>query len=120
MHVFNLEENTNKSIVLVESEKTAIICVLHIPEYVWLSYGGINGLTQDKLKVLINRKVILVPDISKNAVEIMNKKLSNLLELGIDANIWDMTNGKTNDQLKKEGLYNCDLEDVFRVYIKEK
>lgn len=118
-HLINLEENIYKSIVLVESEKTAVICALHIPEYVWLSYGGINGLTQNKLSGLINRKVILVPDISENAVEIMNKKLSNLLELGVDAKVWDMTNGKTDDQLKKEGSYNCDLEDVFRGFSKK-
>ena len=119
-HLICEKENTEKTIVLVESEKTAIICALHIPEYIWLSYGGINGLTNDKLKVLINRKVILVPDISENAVTIMNNKLPHLLALGIEAKVWDMTNGKTDVQLKKEGWYNCDLEDVFRVFAKNK
>jgi hypothetical protein len=28
--------------------------------------------------------------------------------------VWDMTEGKTDDELKSEGLYNNDLEDVFR------
>jgi hypothetical protein len=27
--------------------------------------------------------------------------------------VWDMTEGKTDDQLKTEGLYNNDLEDVL-------
>lgn len=119
-HLINLKENIGKSIVLVESEKTAIICALHIPEYVWLSYGGINGLTKDKLNVLINHKVILVPDVSENAVFIMKNKLSDLLELGIEAKLWDMTNGKLDEQLKEEGWYNCDLEDVFREFNKTK
>jgi len=119
-HLINLKENVSKSIVLVESEKTAIICALHIPEYVWLSYGGINGLTKDKLNVLINHKVILVPDVSENAVFIMKNKLSDLLELGIEAKLWDMTNGKLDEQLKEEGWYNCDLEDVFREFNKTK
>jgi hypothetical protein len=117
-HLISGKENIEKTIVLVESEKTAIICAIHIPEYVWLSYGGVNGLTDAKLDVLIGRRIILVPDLSENAVAIMNKKLPILKELSIDAKIWDMTNGKTDEQLKEEGWYNCDLEDVFRVFIK--
>ena len=27
-----------------------------------------------------------------------------------------MTNSKTDEQLKIEGWYNCDLEDVFRMF----
>ena len=118
-HLIDLPENKEKSIILVESEKTAVICALHIDEYVWLAYGGINGLTKDKLKVLQGRKVILVPDISENAVAIMKNKIHQLKEMGINAKIWDMTNGKTDEQLKKEGWYNCDLEDVFRVFVKK-
>ena len=34
--------------------------------------------------------------------------------MGINVKIWDMTNGKTDEQLKAEDLYNNDLEDVFR------
>lgn len=119
LHLINLDENKDKPIILVESEKTAIICTLHLPEYIWLAYGGINGLTKDKIKPLVGRKVILVPDISENAVEIMKNKIHHLTKMGIDAKIWDMTNGKTDEQLKKEGWYNCDLEDVFRVFVKK-
>ena len=116
-HLIDLPENKNKSIILVESEKTALVCALNLPEYVWLAYGGINGLTNDKLEVLKGRKIILIPDISSKAVEIMNNKLTHIIEMGIDAKIWNMTNGKTDDQLKKEGWYNCDLEDVFRAFV---
>lgn len=119
-HLIDLPKNKTKSIILVESEKTAIICAIHIPEYVWLAYGGISGLTDAKLDVLIGRKILLVPDLSKNAVTIMNKKLPFLKELGIDAKIWDMTNGKSDEQLTNEGWYNCDLEDVFRMFVKSK
>ncbi|WP_141119683.1 DUF6371 domain-containing protein [Lutibacter agarilyticus] len=115
-HLIDLLENKQKVIILVESEKTAIIGAIHLPKYIWLSYGGINGLTKEKLNVLIGRKILIIPDMSKNAVEIMNKKISSLTQLGIDVNIWDMTNGKTDRQLKEEGWYNCDLEDVFRTF----
>lgn len=118
-HLIDLPKNKNKTIILVESEKTAIVCSMHLPEYVWLAYGGINGLTKAKLKPLIGRKIILVPDISENAVSIMNTKKQQLKELGIDAKVWDMTNSKSDEQLKKEGWYNCDLEDIFRTFQKK-
>ena len=115
-HLIERNENIGKYIILVESEKTALVCAIHLPEYIWLAYGGINGLTSEKLKVLIGYKVVLVPDMSQNAIEIMNKKISYLKELGVDAEIWDMTEGKSDKQLKEEGWYNCDLEDIFRVF----
>jgi hypothetical protein len=37
--------------------------------------------------------------------------------MGINAKVWDMTNGKTDEQLKTEGIYNNDLEDIFRKFI---
>ena len=116
----HLIDDLNKStpIILVESEKTSLVCSIHLPNYIWLSYGGINGLTENKLDVLIGHKVILVPDMSENAVAIMNKKIPHLMELGIDAHVWDMTNGKSDEQLKLDGWYNCDLEDVFRNFAK--
>lgn len=118
-HLINKPENANKDIILVESEKTAIISSLHLPEYVWLAYGGINGLTERKIKALIGRKVIIVPDISEKAVSIMREKLDHLKEIGIDAKIWDMTSGKSDEQLNLEGYYNCDLEDIFREFYNE-
>lgn len=112
-HLINIKKNKNKPIVLVESEKTAIVCTLHYPQYVWLSYGGINGLTNEKTQVLIGRKVLLVPDMSENAITIINKKIPYFINNGIDAKIWDLTNGKSDLQLKNEGWYNCDLEDIW-------
>lgn len=102
-------------IVLVESEKTAIVGCMNMPKkYYWVAYGGSNGLTEEKLKPLIGHKVLIIPDISRTATDIMIKKIPHLLKLGIDANIWDMTYDKTDEQLKKEGIYNMDLEDFIR------
>lgn len=103
-----------KTIVLVESEKTAIVGYILLPKYVWAAYGGINGLTENKLKSLIGHKVLIIPDMSENAVSIIVNKIPALINLGIHAKIWDMTEDKTDEQLKNEGVYNSDLEDVFR------
>ena len=105
---------TKKTIVLTESEKTAIIGYILFPQYVWLAYGGINGLTENKVSPLIGHNVLIIPDMSENAVSIILTKIPFLISLGINAKIWDMTESKTDEQLKLEGIYNNDLEDVFR------
>ncbi|MCL9807176.1 hypothetical protein NAT51_16705 [Flavobacterium amniphilum] len=51
---------------------------------------------------------------SENAVSIILNKIPLLILLGINVKIWDMTEGKTDEQLKLEEIYNNDLEDVFR------
>jgi hypothetical protein len=108
-----LKDNT-KPIILVESEKTAIIASIEMPGYTWLAYGGINGLTENKMKVLSGETVVIIPDISSRAVKIMEDKGSLFQRYNINAKIFDMTSGLTDDQLKNEGWYNADVEDVFR------
>ncbi len=103
-----------KTIVLVESEKTAIVGHILLPKYIWLAYGGINGLTENKLQPLIGHSVLIIPDMSENAEGIIYSKIQQLLSMGINAKIWDMTENKTDEELKTVGLYNDDLEDVFR------
>ena len=85
-----------------------------MPKYIWLAYGGCNGLTTEKTKVLKGFKVLIIPDMSENAVLIATKKVTELRQNGIDIKLWDMTEGKTDYQLNQEGIYNNDLEDFFR------
>jgi len=113
-HLLYIADKSTVTVVLVESEKTAIIASIVLPDFLWMAYGGINGLTTDKLKALIGYRVLIIPDMSENAVTIINKKIPIMKDLGIKAHIWDMTEGKTDDELKEEGLYNQDLEDVLR------
>lgn len=103
-----------KTIILVESEKTAIVGYILLPKYVWLAYGGINGLTDTKLKCLIGHNVLIIPDMSENAVSIIYSKIKKFISIGINIKIWDMTEGKTDEDLKNECIYNNDIEDVFR------
>ena len=52
-----------KPVAIVESEKSAIICSFHYPEYVWLATGGLNNLNAEKCRVLKGRTVVLFPDL---------------------------------------------------------
>lgn len=109
-------------LVLVESEKTAIIGSMLINKLpgmaskniTWLAYGGLNGLTEEKAKSLIGRKVLAIPDISSKAVATLLQKESLFRNMGIDFNVWDTTNGLNDKELKSLSLYNKDLEDLFR------
>ena len=103
-----------KTIVLTESKKTDNIGYILFPKYVWAAYGGINGLTVNKVNPLIGHNLLIIPDRSENAVSIILNKIPFLISLAINAKIWDMTESKTDEQLKLEGIYNNDLEDVFR------
>ena len=57
-----LRKYPDKTVALVESEKTAIICSALMPEYLWLATGGKSQFNQS-LAVLKSRKIIAFPDI---------------------------------------------------------
>jgi len=62
----------NALVFIVESEKSALICDKYIKCFgdrpvVWLSSGGSNGLTDEKVRCLAGRDVVLVPDFSFHA-----------------------------------------------------
>ncbi len=53
---------TTATPILVESEKTAVICAAVFPEYVWLASGGCQGLSEEKMAVLRGRHFVVLPD----------------------------------------------------------
>ncbi|MCL9807163.1 hypothetical protein NAT51_16640 [Flavobacterium amniphilum] len=71
-------------------------------------------LTENKASCLNGHNVLIIPNISENTVNIISNKMSLLISMGINVKIKDMTEGKTDEQLKLEGVYNNDLEDFFR------
>ena len=55
----------NTPILLVESEKTAIVASYAMPEKIWIATGGATGLTMDKALVLKGKPVFIVVDSDK-------------------------------------------------------
>ncbi|RYU96248.1 DUF6371 domain-containing protein [Emticicia agri] len=51
-------------VALVESEKTALIASVYLPQFIWLAVGSLSNLTANKCKVLKGRKVVLFPDLN--------------------------------------------------------
>lgn len=110
----HLLKNNTKPIILVESEKTAVVASIVLPHYTWLAYVGINGLTAGKLKVLARKSIIIIPDISSKAVQIIRDKTPLMNQLDIDVKLFDMTSGLSDEKLRENDRYNADIEDVFR------
>lgn len=59
----HLLKSSNKTVCLVESEKTAVIAAGYRPNYLWLATGGAGGLDERKMLVFSNKKVIIWPDL---------------------------------------------------------
>ena len=57
-----LKTHPDKVVVLVESEKSAVIGSAIFPDYVWLATGGKSQMREEKLRVLSGRTVLLFPD----------------------------------------------------------
>jgi len=60
-------ESTQK-IALVESEKTALICSILLPEYIWLATGGIAHFNENTCQPLKGRDVIIYPDLGAYSI----------------------------------------------------
>ncbi len=57
-----LNEDYSKPIAIVESEKTAIIMSIVLPDFIWMATAGKGNLKEEFIKPLKKRKIILHPD----------------------------------------------------------
>ena len=85
-----IDKEPEKTIAIVESEKTAIIASVYLPQFIWVAVGGLNYLNPEKCKILEGRNIILYPDLNSydkwqqkanELSDIATFKVSNLLEI---------------------------------------
>jgi len=99
--------DTTKAVAVVESEKTAIIASVFMPEYIWVACGGSEGLNLEKCKSLKGRKVILYPDAGMfEKWSAKAKELSKICTISASALIEE----KTTDEERQKGF---DLADYL-------
>ena len=53
-----------KPVAIVESEKTAIIASVYLPQFLWLACGSLGNLSHNRCKALAGRSVTLYPDLN--------------------------------------------------------
>lgn len=81
-------ETNQKTIAIVEAEKTAVIMSIFKPEYIWLASGSKSGFKYDLLKPIKDFNIIGFPD--KSEFEDWNAKAIELNKVGfkITVNDW--------------------------------
>ncbi len=123
----------NKTVAIVESEKTAIVASLCMSQFVWLATGSKQWLKVEKLQRLDNRQIILYPDadgfdqwqaVAADAQrQGLNVKASSLIEnFATDAqkqNQYDLADYLIEQQTEiladneRADIYNYKLEKVL-------
>lgn len=104
----NSAEQSIKTIAIVESEKTALIAALFIPDFIWLATGGMHGCFNSKaMQVLCGREVILFPDLK--ATEEWKRKTAMLHSICKRATCSDLLETMATDEQHEAGLDIADL-----------
>jgi len=102
-----LKYDSNATVGIVESEKTAIIMTANMPNILWLASGGAEGINHKKVKILESRDVILFPDTSIDK-RIYLKWEQKAKDFGFG--ISDYLEKYTTEKQKQEG---ADIADII-------
>lgn len=96
------------TVAIVESEKTALIAALFIPDFVWLATGGMHGSFNSKaMQVLCGREVILFPDLK--ATEEWKRKTAMLHSICKRVTCSDLLEKMATDRQCEAGLDIADF-----------
>ena len=85
-------------------QKTGIIAMAKMPEYLWLVTGRLNEFKPSKLEILKDRIVVVFPDLG--AYNIWQKKAS---EMSFHVSVSDFLEQNATDELRKNGLDIADF-----------
>jgi len=96
-----------KPVAIVESEKTAVIASVYLPQFIWLAVGSLTNLNAEKCNILKGRTVTLFPDLNG-----FDKWSSKAKELSHLANfiVSDLLERKATEAEKQQGF---DLADYL-------
>lgn len=104
-----LKSSASSPVMLVESEKTAVIMSHFIPDYIWLATGGKNGcFNRDAMQVLQGRDVTLIPDLA--ATEQWKAKSALLSGICKQVSVSDILERIATEEQRNQGL---DIADFF-------
>lgn len=96
-----LKDEPTKPIAIVESEKTAIIASVYLPQFIWLACGSVNNLSLERCMVLKGRTVTLYPDI--NCFDKWKDKADDLSKL-LNVSVSGLLEKKATPQERQNGL----------------
>ena len=98
----------DKTVFIVESEKTALIAAHFMPDGLWLATGGKNGCFNEKaVRVLAHRDVVLMPDLG--ATEQWKQKTSMLANVCRSVSVSTVLEDMATDEQRARGLDIADF-----------
>lgn len=96
-----------KPVAIVESEKTAVIASVYLPQFIWVAAGSLTNFNADKCSMLKGRTVTLFPDL--NGFDKWSNKAKELSHFAIFI-VSDLLERKATEAEKKQGF---DLADYL-------
>jgi hypothetical protein len=100
-----LKDEPYRPVGIVESEKSAIIASVYLPQFTWLAAGSLTNLDAGKCAVLKARNVTLFPDL--NCFDKWKRKAK---ELAMGFKVSDLLETSATETEKQEGM---DLADYL-------
>ncbi|MAN58808.1 MAG: hypothetical protein CMC08_03105 [Flavobacteriaceae bacterium] len=120
LHLVN--DNCTKPIAIVESEKTACIMSVLIPEAIWLATGSLHNINERLFQPLYDREIIFYPDASIpnrkgiSCYKMWQQKAEQLTQLGFEITISNLLERKATEEQKKAGF---DISDYMIAQLKD-
>lgn len=108
-----LTERPDEMVALTESEKSAIICALVFPDFIWVSCGGKHGFKPDLCKPLAGRNVLVYAD--ADAANEWREKITQLTFCK-SIRLSDWSKGEPQDS--KRDIADLILEEQKRKQVK--
>ena len=112
---------STKPVAVVESEKTALVAALFIPDFIWLATGGMHGcFNSETMQVLGGREVVLFPDLK--ATEEWRRRLPMLESFCRRATCSDMLERIATGAQREAGLDIADfllMEDTPQMILQQ-
>ena len=97
-----------RTVTIVESEKTALVAALFIPDLVWLATGGMHGcFNSEAMQVLKGRDVVLFPDLK--ATDEWRRKVQMLQSICKSATCSGLLEEMATDEQREAGLDIADF-----------
>lgn len=113
----HLLKGSGRTVGLVESEKTAIMCSLLFPKIIWIATGGSNGATESKVKPLKGHHVLLFVDADEGGRKSARKTAFNLKSSGVSYSVVDLFESKNDGydlaDFIEDHILNSDLVQMI-------
>lgn len=103
LHLINEDDNRNKKIVIVESQKTAILFASLFPNVVVVASNGLHNFKEANLVAMKGRNILAYPDLSKNgeAFKLWNDTAIELNKKGYNIKVSDLLENYADDTARE-------------------